>query len=168
MHPSCSGSISGDHLLQENQNSSQQPSQRALVLLCSLLLLLFSTNTGTGNVMSDRTCLRIKDSQGWYLCTTSGTHCHKVVGMLETACSNLLHTQKHGQIYGACKKKKQRYNQFLLQIQSFISFLSPEMAVRQLKPTKKRKTMRSGEMLFLGERGLVMSIWKNLRESGHF
>lgn len=42
------------------------------------------------------------------------------------------------------------------------------MAVTQLKPTKKGMTMRSGEMHFSGERGLVMSFWKDLRESGHF
>lgn len=42
------------------------------------------------------------------------------------------------------------------------------MAVTQLKPTEKRITMRSGEMLFSGERGLVMFFWKDLRESGHF
>jgi len=42
------------------------------------------------------------------------------------------------------------------------------MAATQLKPTEKRMTMRSGEMLFSGECGLVMSFWKNLRESGHF
>lgn len=40
------------------------------------------------------------------------------------------------------------------------------MAVTQ--PTKKGMTMRSGEMLFSRERGLVMSFWKDLRESGHF
>lgn len=42
------------------------------------------------------------------------------------------------------------------------------MAVTQLKPTEKGMTMRSGEILFSGERGLVASFWKNLRESGHF
>lgn len=42
------------------------------------------------------------------------------------------------------------------------------MAATQLKPSEKRTTMRSGEMLFSGERGLVMSFWKNLRESGQF
>lgn len=42
------------------------------------------------------------------------------------------------------------------------------MAATQLKPTEKRRTTRSGEMLFSGECGLVMSFWKNLRESGHF
>ena len=50
----------------------------------------------------------------------------------------------------------------------FFCLGSPEMAVTQLKPTEKRMTMWSGEMLFSGERGLVMSFWKNLRESGHF
>lgn len=29
-------------------------------------------------------------------------------------------------------------------------------------------TMRSGEMVFSGERGLVVSFWKDLKESGHF
>lgn len=42
------------------------------------------------------------------------------------------------------------------------------MAVIQLKPSEKGMTMRSGEMLISGERGLVMSVWKDLRESGHF
>lgn len=42
------------------------------------------------------------------------------------------------------------------------------MAVTQLKPTEKGMTMRSGKMLFSGERGLLASFWKDLRESGHF